>query len=113
MHATHEVLNQPEPLVDCNLFETNRALQDALRIAAPQLDRAPLSRLGALAGSAQMQVHARLANTHGPELRTHDRFGRRIDEVDLHATLLRHSHDRLDRRRTEHNRVGGFRRDIH
>lgn len=85
-HATHEVFNQPEPLVDYNLFETNRALQDALGMAAPQLDRKPLSRLGALAGSAEMQAHARLANTHAPQLRTHDRFGRRIDEVEFHPS---------------------------
>ncbi|HYE41510.1 MAG TPA: isovaleryl-CoA dehydrogenase, partial [Ramlibacter sp.] len=84
--ATHEVFNQPEPLVDCNLFETNRALQDALRIAAPEVDRAALSRLGALAGSAEMQSHARLANTHGPQLRSHDRYGRRIDEVEFHPS---------------------------
>lgn len=84
--ATHEVFNQPEPLVGCNLFETNRALQDALRVAAPQLDLAPLARLGALAGSAEMQAHARLANTYGPQLHTHDRFGRRIDEVEFHPS---------------------------
>jgi putative acyl-CoA dehydrogenase len=82
--STHEVFNQPEPLVGYNLFETHRAMHDALRIAAPQLDTAPLSRLGALAGTAQMQAHARLANTHAPQLRTHDRFGRRIDEVEFH-----------------------------
>jgi putative acyl-CoA dehydrogenase len=84
--ATHEVFNQPRPLVDLNLFETHRALQDALRFNAPQLETAPLRQLGALAGSAQMQVHARLANVHTPELRTHDRFGHRIDEVEFHPS---------------------------
>ena len=84
--TTHEVFNQPAPLVDYDLFATNRALQDALRIAAPELDTAPLRRLGALAGSRQMQEHARLANIHTPELRTHDRFGRRIDEVEFHPS---------------------------
>ena len=59
--VTHEVLNQPDPLAGVNLFDTNRALRDALRFNAPQLDTASLARLGALAGSAQMQVHARLA----------------------------------------------------
>jgi putative acyl-CoA dehydrogenase len=83
---THEVFNQPEPLVDVNLFETNRALQDALRFNAPDLDPAPLRALGALAGSGAMQEHARLANIHTPELRTHDRFGRRIDEVEFHPS---------------------------
>jgi putative acyl-CoA dehydrogenase len=84
--ATHEVFNQPEPLVDVNLFDTNAALRDAVRMNAPQLDTAPLSRLGRLAGSADMQAHARLANTHAPQLRTHDRFGRRIDEVEFHPS---------------------------
>jgi putative acyl-CoA dehydrogenase len=83
---THEVFNQPEPLIDTNLFETNRPLRDALRFNAPDLDAAPLHELGVLAGSAGMQAHARLANTHTPELRTHDRFGRRIDEVEFHPS---------------------------
>ena len=86
MDATHEVFNQPEPLVDYDLFETNRPLRDALRLNAPQLDTAPLARLGRLAGTAEMQAHARLANTHAPELRTHDRYGRRIDEVEFHPS---------------------------
>lgn len=84
--VTHEVFNQPEPLVDTNLFEANRPLRDALRLNAPQLDTAPLAQLGALAGSAAMQEHARLANTHTPQLHTHDRFGRRIDEVEFHPS---------------------------
>ncbi|MDE2607625.1 MAG: isovaleryl-CoA dehydrogenase [Burkholderiales bacterium] len=83
---THEVFNQPQPLVDYNLFETNRPLRDALRFNAPGLDTAPLRELGALAGSARMQEHARLANTHTPQLRSHDRFGRRIDEVEFHPS---------------------------
>jgi putative acyl-CoA dehydrogenase len=84
--VTHEVFNQPEPLVGYNLFETNRALRDALKFNAPALDTAPLQALGALAGTAQMQAHARLANTHTPELRTHDRFGHRLDEVEFHPS---------------------------
>ncbi|MGV3493237.1 MAG: isovaleryl-CoA dehydrogenase [Ramlibacter sp.] len=82
--ATHEVFNQPQPLVGYNLFETNQPLRDALRFNAPQLDTAPLAHLGALAGSAEMQIHARLANVHTPELRSHDRYGHRIDEVEFH-----------------------------
>ena len=41
---THEVFNQPEPLVDRNLFALHRPLQDGLRFNAPGLDTAPLSR---------------------------------------------------------------------
>ena len=83
---THEVFNQPEPLVDTNLFAANQPLRDAVRFNAPELDAAPLQALGALAGSGEMQAHARLANVHAPELRTHDRFGRRIDEVEFHPS---------------------------
>jgi putative acyl-CoA dehydrogenase len=86
MDATHEVFNQPNPLVDYNLFEGNRALRDALKFNAPQLDTAELSRLGALAGSAEMQTHARLANVHAPELHSHDRFGHRADRVEFHPS---------------------------
>ena len=59
---THEVFNQPEPLVDVNLFDGHRAMQDALRFNAPGLDTAPLQALGQQVGSAQMQQHARLAH---------------------------------------------------
>ncbi len=86
MHATHEVFNQPAPLVDYNLYETNRPLQDALRFNAPQLDTAALSCLGAAVGTAEMQTHARLANVHAPQLHSHDRQGRRIDQVEFHPS---------------------------
>ncbi|MDW5444426.1 isovaleryl-CoA dehydrogenase [Polaromonas sp. SM01] len=86
MEATHEVFNQPQPLVDYNLFETNRPLRDALRFNAPALDTTTLVTLGATLGSDDMQTHARLANIHTPELHSHDRFGRRVDRVEFHPS---------------------------
>lgn len=86
MSATHEVFNQPEPLVDVNLFEGNLAMQDALRFNAPSLDTAPLQSLGKLAGSAEMQTHARLANVFTPQLKSHSRLGHRIDQVEFHPS---------------------------
>lgn len=86
MQVTHEVFNQPEPLVNYNLFTTNRALQAALTFNAPSLDTASLIQLGAKLGSAEMQTHARLANVHTPALLTHDRFGRRVDRVEFHPS---------------------------
>jgi putative acyl-CoA dehydrogenase len=83
METTHEVFNQPTPLVDYNLFDTNRPLRDALKFNAPALQTTQLHELGATLGTAGMQAHARLANIHTPELHTHDRFGRRIDEVEF------------------------------
>ena len=84
MGATHEVFNQPLPLADINLFDTNRPLQDAVRFNAQGADLARLKAVGALAGSATMQNEARLANAHLPQLRTHDRYGHRIDVVEFH-----------------------------
>ncbi len=86
MQQTHEVFNQPEPLAGYNLFTGNQPLQDALKFNAPQLDTAELKQLGEKLGSEPMQTHARLANTHTPELLTHDRFGRRVDQVEFHPS---------------------------
>jgi putative acyl-CoA dehydrogenase len=86
MDTTHEVFNQPAPLVDYNLFETNRPLRDALKLNAPRLDTGGLAALGASLGSGAMQTHARLANIHAPQLHSHDRFGRRIDQVEFHPS---------------------------
>ncbi|MBK6788448.1 MAG: acyl-CoA dehydrogenase family protein [Betaproteobacteria bacterium] len=97
MHATHEVTNQSTPYVGVNLFRANRPLRDALHLHAPELELARLDELGAEAGSAALQAHARRANAHLPVLHTHDRHGRRIDEVEFHpsyhallASALRH-----------------------
>ena len=86
MTATHEVFNQAEPLAGVNLFDADRALRDALAFNAPALATDALSRLGALAGSAEMQLHARLANVYLPQLRSHDRLGRRTDLVEFHPS---------------------------
>ena len=86
MSATHEVFNQVEPLVDYNLFAGNQALGAALKFNAPALDTAHLHELGAKLGSADMQTHARLANVFTPQLKSHSRFGHRIDQVEFHPS---------------------------
>ena len=86
MNPTHEVFNQPAPLSDYNLLATNRPLRDALKFNAPGLDSTELGQLGAALGSSAMQTHARLANVHGPVLHSHDRFGRRVDQVEFHPS---------------------------
>jgi putative acyl-CoA dehydrogenase len=86
MNATHEVTNQSKPFVDVNLFRANRPLMDALRFHHAHFDRTRFEALGAEAGSASMQQHARLANTHTPQLHSHDRFGHRIDQVEFHPS---------------------------
>ena len=84
MTTTHEVTNQSTPLVGVNLLRANRPLQDAMRFHGADPQR--LDALGAEAGSAAMQDHARLANWHAPLLKTHDRFGHRIDQVEFHPS---------------------------
>jgi putative acyl-CoA dehydrogenase len=83
---THEVLNQSTPWRDVDLFAANRPLREALAHHAPALDTTRLRTLGVLAGSAEMQTHARLANTQLPQLQTHDLQGRRIDQVEFHPS---------------------------
>ena len=84
--ATHEVSNQSTPLQGVNLFLANRPLRDALSALTPSLPTQRLVALGAEAGSAALQAHARLANTHLPQLHTHDRVGNRLDAVEFHPS---------------------------
>ncbi len=86
MSTTHEVFNQATPLADVNLFQLNLPLQEALARFHPAYERTRFDALGAEAGSAGMQLHARLANQHSPTLHTHDRFGHRIDQVEFHPS---------------------------
>ncbi len=86
LRDTHAVFNQPAPLTGINLFETDQPLQDALRHLRPGLDLAPLRALGGTVARADMLEHARLANTFPPQLHTHDRYGRRVDEVEYHPS---------------------------
>ena len=82
--ATHEVRNQPGDLVDYNAFTGDRALMEAVRAYGADWASPRLEKTGALVGSERIQRLARQANRNLPELRTHDRFGRRIDEVAFH-----------------------------
>jgi putative acyl-CoA dehydrogenase len=83
MPPTHEVLNQPPPLEGYDLFTSDRVLADALDRDGASWARDRLQRLGVEAGGEAM-VWGRLANANPPILRTHDRFGHRIDEVEFH-----------------------------
>lgn len=87
--STHDVINQAAPRVDVDEYHSNAALTDAIARLAPHADAAELGRIGALVGSASFQDDARLANRVTPELHTHDRWGRRIDEVEFHPAYHR------------------------
>jgi putative acyl-CoA dehydrogenase len=78
------MLNQAPTLVDYNVFRGDRALVDALAHEGASSALDELDQIGILAGSAQAQEWARVCNQNPPQLRTHDRYGNRIDEVDYH-----------------------------
>jgi putative acyl-CoA dehydrogenase len=82
--GTHEVANQPPPLVDYNLFTTDRVLVEAVRREGGEWAEARISAVGALAGSERMQALGAQANENPPRLKTHDRYGYRVDTVDFH-----------------------------
>jgi putative acyl-CoA dehydrogenase len=82
-YATHEVVNQPGELGDFNAFETDVALRAAVSAFGGGWAEARLVRCGATVGSGRVQALARVANRDVPELRTHDRFGNRIDTVEF------------------------------
>ena len=82
--ATHEVINQATPLEDHNTFEADRVLVEALRREGGDWAEERAREVGAFAGSARAIRRGAEANENPPKLRTHDRFGNRVDEVDFH-----------------------------
>jgi putative acyl-CoA dehydrogenase len=81
---THDVTNQPPPFEDINLFTSDRVLQDAVSHASGDAHHHRLTKFGAHAGSAQVAEWAMQANRNPPQLKTFDRYGERIDEVEFH-----------------------------
>src|SRR3954469_3938371 len=82
-HAPHADTNQQPPFEDENLFERDVALQEALEREGGSWGIDRVRDLGAVAGSAEALAHGRRANANLPVLQTHDRFGHRIDQVEL------------------------------
>ena len=82
-HSTHEVRNQVPPLAGYDVADDPALLEAADREGAGWA-AGELHTLGRLAGSAATGEQARLANEHPPVLRSHDRWGNRIDEVEFH-----------------------------
>jgi putative acyl-CoA dehydrogenase len=75
--------NQPPPLAGYDLYGENRPLVEAVAREGGGWADAELRALGTLLGGEPLEW-GRLANEHPPKLRTHDRFGERIDEVEFH-----------------------------
>jgi putative acyl-CoA dehydrogenase len=82
-NPAREVLNQAPPLEPVNLFEVDLALREALAREGGEwgIDRARDA--GAVAGGTEAREHSRRAERNLPTLLTHDRFGNRVDEIEL------------------------------
>jgi len=80
---THTVFNQVPSLEGLNMFDSNVPLVEAVEREGAGWVRERASALGAFVGG-EPQQWGRLANENKPVLRTHDRYGHRIDEVEFH-----------------------------
>src|SRR6266508_2066371 len=76
---THQVENQPPPLVDYNVFEADQVMNEAVRREGAEWAVEKISEVGEIAGRADVIELGRLANENPPKLRTHDRYGNRVD----------------------------------
>jgi putative acyl-CoA dehydrogenase len=84
-------VNQPPPLEGYDLYAENRPLAESVRREGADWAEEQLSAWGRALGGEPLALGAQ-ANEHVPVLRTHDRYGERIDEVEFHPawhTLLR------------------------
>ena len=85
MSATHEVTNQVPPLVGHDPIAGDAALAEAVPAGTPTRRRSPRSPSSAgWPAASRRRSGARLANENPPKLRTHDRYGHRVDEVEFH-----------------------------
>jgi putative acyl-CoA dehydrogenase len=80
--------NQAPPLEGYDLYSENRPLVEAVAREGAAWADDSLRTLGTLLGGEPLEL-GRLANEHAPQLRTHDRFGNRIDEVEFHPAWHR------------------------
>ncbi len=81
-----EALNQVPPLVDYNLFLSDRTLAQGLQREGGEWAFEPLAGLGRLLGAEEAQRWGFEANENEPVLHTHDRYGNRRDEVVFHPS---------------------------
>jgi putative acyl-CoA dehydrogenase len=81
--GTHEVFNQPPPLEGYNLFDQDVVLKEAVDREGAAWGGPGLSRFGEVVGGEPLRLGA-VADRNPPLLRTHDRFGHRVDEIEFH-----------------------------
>ena len=87
--ATHEVGNQPPPLPEFNLYEADAALRGGVQAGGGAIHYSRLAEFGERCGAVQTREWARQANENPPSLKSFDRYGRRLDEVEFHPAYHR------------------------
>src|SRR5919107_5790972 len=75
--------NQSVPFEDVDPFALDVPLQEALAREGGAWAADRVREAGVTALSAEAQAHGRRAERNEPRLLTHDRFGERIDQVEL------------------------------
>lgn len=88
-HRTHEVTNQPPPREGLDEYAVNRPLLEAVEGFDAGWAHEQLHEVGRLVGRPDFRRDAEFAHTHPPVLQTHDRWGRRVDEVAYHPAYHR------------------------
>jgi putative acyl-CoA dehydrogenase len=81
---THTIANQTPPLEGVDVFSSNLPLVEAAKREGASWVLPRAAELGKFVGGEPQQLWGRLANENKPVLKTHDRYGNRIDEVEFH-----------------------------
>jgi putative acyl-CoA dehydrogenase len=81
-----EVSNQPPPLENYNLFSSDPVLRESLVREHAGWAFDELSTLGRRLGTAEMIGAGADANRNSPVLKSFDRYGHRIDDVEFHGS---------------------------
>jgi putative acyl-CoA dehydrogenase len=85
---THVVTNQATELADYNMFSSDIALAEAVNSQQAGWAKESLIAFGAVAGGELLHLGFD-ANRNKPILKTHDRFGHRLDEIEFHPSYHR------------------------
>lgn len=79
-----DVANQPPPLEPYNLFASDRVLREAVEREQAGWAADGLNTLGLTLGKPQTVALGFAANKNPPQLKSYDRYGHRLDEVEFH-----------------------------
>src|SRR3954451_1184448 len=85
--STHDVVNQPPPLLDYNAFDADPALREGLEREGGAWGEDRARDFGGVIASADADEHCRRAQRNIPVLHTHDRYGHRVDRVEYDPSM--------------------------